>query len=82
MYVSAHRSMVLASPPPPDPPPPVDPENPDGPGPKPPPRIHSALALSALVSQLATGYPQPGSPEAAPGPLERHVRKSGTVRLS
>jgi len=76
MNVTAHRSMVKASSPPPDPVPPTEPVDPDGPGPKPPPRILSARALTALVSQLTTGHPHPDSPEVAPGPLDPYVRKA------
>ncbi len=35
----------------------------------------SARALAALVSQLTTGYPHPES-RAAPGPLDRYIRRA------
>ena len=73
MNVTAHRSMVKASSPPPDPVPPVEP---DGPGPKPPPRILSARALTTLVSQLTTGHPHRDGPEVSPGPLDPYVRRA------
>jgi len=76
MNVTAHRSMVKASYPPPDPTPPEDPVEPDTPGPKPPPKILSARALTALVSQLTTGQPHPDSPETPPGPLDPYVRRA------
>jgi hypothetical protein len=60
MNVTAHRSMVKASSPPPDPVPPTEPVDPDGPGPKPPPKIQSARPVLALVSQR---------PEVSPGQL-------------
>ena len=64
MNMTAHRSMVWASSPPPDPVPPVEP---DGPGPKPPPKHHSAAIPRTFVSQ------GPGSP---PGPLDPYVRRA------
>jgi hypothetical protein len=45
-------------------------------GPKPPPKHLSARALTALVSQLTTGYPQPDGPEEPPGPLDPYIRKA------
>jgi hypothetical protein len=49
---------------------------PGQPGPKPPPKPLSARALTALVSQLTTGYPNPDGPEDAPGPLDPYIRKA------
>jgi hypothetical protein len=72
MTLSAHRSMAMTHPGQPQPVPPVDP---NGPGPRPPPRHLSARALTALVSQLTTGYPAEG-PEHAPGPLDPYIRKA------
>ena len=46
------------------------------PGPKPPPKHLSARALTALVSQLTTGYPNPEGPENPPGPLDPYIRKA------
>jgi hypothetical protein len=46
------------------------------PGPRPPPKHLSARALTALVSQLVTGYPNPDDPEQAPGPLDPYIRKA------
>jgi hypothetical protein len=45
-------------------------------GPKPPPKHLSARALTALVSQLTTGYPNPDGPEDPPGPLDPYIRKA------
>ena len=45
-------------------------------GPKPPPKHLSARALTALVSQLTTGYPNPDGPEEPPGPLDPYIRKA------
>jgi hypothetical protein len=67
MNATAHRSMVWASSPPPDPVPPTEPVDPDGPGPKPPPKIRSARALMALVSQ---------GPEDTPGRFDPYVRRA------
>jgi hypothetical protein len=64
MNVSAHRSIV----------PSVD-VGPGKPGPKPPPKHLSARALTALVSQLTTGHPDPG-PEETPGPLDPYIRRA------
>jgi hypothetical protein len=49
---------------------------PGQPGPKPPPKHLSARALTALVSQLTTGYPNHDGPEEAPGPLDPYIRKA------
>ena len=49
---------------------------PGQPGPKPPPKHLSARALTALVSQLTTGYPNPDGPEEPPGPLDPYIRKA------
>ena len=74
MNVTAHRSMAMAlSIQNPQPVPPVDP---NGPGPRPPPKHLSARALTALVSQLTTGYSNPDSPEDTPGPLDPYIRKA------
>ena len=62
MNVTAHRSMV----------PPTRGQA----GPKPPPKHLSARALTALVSQLTTGYPNPDGPEEPPGPLDPYIRKA------
>jgi hypothetical protein len=74
MNSPAHRSMAMAlSIQSPQPVPPVDP---NGPGPRPPPKHLSARALTALVSQLTTGYSNPDSPEGTPGPLDPYIRKA------
>jgi len=74
MNLTAHRSTALGQTnPAPQPVPPVDP---NGPGPRPPPKHLSARALTALVSQLTTGYPHPDGPEHAPGPLDPYIRKA------
>jgi hypothetical protein len=49
---------------------------PGQPGPRPPPKHLSARALTALVSQLTTGYPNPDSPEETPGPLDPYMRRA------
>jgi hypothetical protein len=50
---------------------------PGQPGPKPPPKHLSARALSALVSQLTTGYPPPeAAVEDCPGPLDPYMRRA------
>jgi hypothetical protein len=49
---------------------------PGQPGPRPPPKHLSARALTALVSQLTTGYPNADGPEIAPGPLDPYIRKA------
>lgn len=49
---------------------------PTNPGPKPPPKHLSARALTALVSQLTTGYPNPDGPEDTPGPLDPYIRRA------
>jgi hypothetical protein len=46
------------------------------PGPRPPPKHLSARALTALVSQLTTGYPNPDGPEEPPGPLDPYIRRA------
>ena len=46
------------------------------PGPRPPPKHLSARALTALVSQLTTGYPNPDGPENPPGPLDPYIRRA------
>jgi hypothetical protein len=48
---------------------------PSQPAPKPQPRHLSARALSALVSQLTTGYSNPEAPDGAPGPLDPYLRR-------
>jgi len=74
MNLSAHRSTAIRHlEPSPQPVPPVDP---NGPGPRPPPKHLSARALTALVSQLTTGYPSPEGPEHTPGPLDPYTRKA------
>jgi hypothetical protein len=73
MNVTAHRSMAVATPG--QTPQPV-PTDPNGPGPRPPPKHLSARALTALVSQLTTGYANPDGPENTPGPLDPYVRKA------
>jgi hypothetical protein len=47
-----------------------------GPGPKPPPKHLSARALTALVSQLTTGYPNPDAPDDPPGPVDPYIRRA------
>jgi hypothetical protein len=46
------------------------------PGPRPPPKHLSARALTALVGQLTTGYPNPEGPEDPPGPLDPYIRRA------
>lgn len=46
------------------------------PGPRPPPKHLSARALTALVSQLTTGYPNPEGPDDPPGPLDPYMRRA------
>jgi hypothetical protein len=46
------------------------------PGPRPQPKHLSARALSALVSQLTTGYPDPEGPGDTPGPLDPYMRRA------
>ena len=46
---------------------------PGKPGPKPPPKHLSARALTALVSQLTTGYANPDGPELPPEIGRAHV---------
>jgi hypothetical protein len=75
MNPTAHRSMAMAHlAPSPQPGPPLI--EPAGPGPRPPPKHLSARALTALVSQLTTGYPNPDGPEVAPGPVDPYIRKA------
>ena len=64
MNATAHRSIQ---------PPPA---NPNQPGPRPPPKYLSARALTALVSQLTTGYANPDGPEEAPGPFDPYSRRA------
>lgn len=74
MNLSAHRGTAIRHlEPGPQPIPPVEP---NGPGPRPPPKHLSARALTALVGQLTTGYPSPDGPEHAPGPLDPYIRKA------
>jgi hypothetical protein len=49
---------------------------PGQPGPRPPPKHLSARALTALVSQLTTGYANPNAPEEWPGPLDPYMRRA------
>jgi hypothetical protein len=49
---------------------------PGQPGPRPPPKHLSARALTALVSQLTTGYAHPDGPEETPGPLDPYMRRA------
>ncbi len=49
---------------------------PGQPGPRPPPKHLSARALTALVSQLTTGYANPNTPEEWPGPLDPYIRRA------
>jgi hypothetical protein len=72
MNVTAHRSIGPAPQPTPEP----QPDAPGQPGPRPPPKHLSARALTALVSQLTTGYPNPDGPENPPGPLDPYIRKA------
>jgi hypothetical protein len=46
------------------------------PGPRPQPKHLTARALSALVSQLTTGYPDPEGPGDTPGPLDPYMRRA------
>jgi len=46
------------------------------PGSRPAPKHLSARALTALVSQLTTGYPNPDGSEEAPGPLDPYIRQA------
>ena len=66
MNVTAHRTIER----------PVPPVDPNGPGPRPPPKHLSARALTALVSQLTTGYANPDGPENPPGPMDPYIRKA------
>jgi len=74
MNVTAHRSMAMAHLAQPNQP--GQPVDPDGPGPRPPPKHLSARALTALVSQLTTGYAHPDGPGVAPGPVDAYIRKA------
>jgi hypothetical protein len=65
MNVTAHRSIV-----------PTEPPLTSPPGPRLPPKYLSARALTALVSQLTTGYANPEGPEHAPGPFDPYIRKA------
>jgi hypothetical protein len=66
MNVTAHRSIV-----------PTEPSvTAHQPGPRQPPKHLSARALTALVSQLTTGYANPEGPEQAPGPFDPYIRKA------
>jgi hypothetical protein len=67
MNVSAHRSIGSD---------PITLSGPGQPGPKPPPKMLSARALTALVSQLTTGHANPDGPEAIPGPLDPYIRRA------
>jgi hypothetical protein len=49
---------------------------PGQPTPKAPPKHLSARALTALVSQLTTGYPNPDGPDDPPGPLDPYIRRA------
>jgi len=67
MNVSAHRS--------------INPTMAGGtPGPRPPPKHLSARALTALVSQLTTGYPRqdasPEGPDEPPGAFDPYIRRA------
>jgi hypothetical protein len=90
MNVTAHRTIVSfestdpADPSAPDPvqPDPVDPDPvdpgtdaPGQPGPRPPPKLLSAEALTALVSQLAVGSAC-NRPEETPGPMDPYMRRA------
>lgn len=63
MNVTAHRSI------------PSQPQGQHGGG-RSPPKNLSARALTALVSQLSTGYANPDGPEAAPGPFDPYMRRA------
>jgi hypothetical protein len=69
MNVTAHRSIGTGQ---------LEPSQlgPGKPGPRPPPKHLSARALTALVSQLTTGYPNPDGPEDSPGPLDPYIRRA------
>lgn len=45
-------------------------------GPKPVTRHLSTRALTALVSQLTTGYTNPEAPDEAPGPMDPYMRRA------
>jgi hypothetical protein len=66
MNVTAHRSILPTEPP----------LTAHQPGPRLPPKHLSARALTALVSQLTTGYAHPEGPEEAPGPFDPYIRKA------
>jgi hypothetical protein len=55
---------------------PARPAKPNGPGPRPPPKHLSARALTALVSQLTTGYASAEGSESAPSHFDRYLRKA------
>ena len=79
MNVTAHRLFEAPRPGEPGlPGQPLKPDQPEPnlPGPRPPPDDLSARALMALVSQLTTGYPTPGGPEDAPGPVDPYIRRA------
>jgi hypothetical protein len=67
MNVTAHRSIGPAQ---------SGTDVPAPPGPRPPPKHLSARALTALVSQLTTGYPNPDGPDNPPGPLDPYIRRA------
>ena len=71
MMSTAHRSIGPA-----DPKQEPKQDAPAGPGTTPPPKHLSARALTALVSQLTTGYPNPDGPELPPGPLDPYIRRA------
>ena len=76
MNVSAHRSISsIASIEPGTGTEPVPDTGPGQPGPRPPPKLLSARALSALVSQLTVGHANQG-PEDTPGPLDPYIRNA------
>jgi hypothetical protein len=55
----------------------ISPARPDTPaGTRMPSKNLSARALTALVSQLTTGYANPDGPEASPGPLDPYMRRA------
>ncbi|MEO8018967.1 MAG: hypothetical protein ABI769_14225 [Pseudomonadota bacterium] len=67
MNFTAHRSIGPSD---------SDAAVPGKPGPRPPPKHLSARALTALVSQLTTGYPNPDDSGNPPGPLDPYIRKA------
>ena len=66
MNVTAHRNINPVS---------SESEITAKPGPRPPPKHLSARALTALVSQLTTGYPNPDSDDP-PGPFGPYIRRA------